>query len=412
MREADLYTWLTAQKGVGSQTIQAFRQAVRYHSWSWLRLKEWLLKKQARAVKYEELRKICGLEKSGWGRLKWPELFASLCLPHILDEISDFIDNLERREVYYCVWFEDIYPENLKNCSDRPVALFMKSHRLKSFQEVSNCLAQSLAVVGTRKMSSYGQQITRNICRDLAKYKIPVISGLAWGIDAEAHKAVLDYKGLAMAVVAGGLDQGYPPRNQALYKALVAEGAVLAEYPPGGDYTNIGTFPRRNRIIAGLASATLVIEAPTKSGALITARQAQSYSRDVFVVPSDIDRITNSGALNLAVSGSVGIVRTARDLVRQMSWNEKIQEMEKSSQERARKVLYEKCKSEINLGFNQFYNIIGELLKDKDIRAVLVNTLKIDWKKTGKIVMELELENLVYRDKFGQYKWNEKFSYC
>ncbi len=160
-----------------------------------------------------------------------------------------------------------------------------------------------VGIVGTREPSEYGKRWTRKISTALAKHGFTVVSGMAAGIDAEAHLGCLAVGGRTLAVLGTGVDLIYPPRNQALYEQIQGQGLVLSEYP-AGTKPNRANFPQRNRIIAGLSRAVLVMEAPSKSGALITAHYANDFCRDVYALPGSLDNHNSLGCLGLLSRGA------------------------------------------------------------------------------------------------------------
>lgn len=161
----------------------------------------------------------------------------------------------------------------------------------------------TVSIVGTREPSDYGKRWTRKISIALAKHGFTVVSGMAAGIDTEAHQGCLDSGGRTIAVLGTGVDIVYPPRNKSLYERIQEQGLILSEYP-AGTQPNRPHFPQRNRIIAGLTRAVLVMEAPTKSGALITAYQAKEFCRDVYALPGSLDNRNSSGCLGLLSQGA------------------------------------------------------------------------------------------------------------
>jgi DNA processing protein len=161
----------------------------------------------------------------------------------------------------------------------------------------------AVGIVGTRDPSDYAQRWTRKLAIVLAKNDITVISGMAEGVDTQAHLGCLEANGSTIAVLGTGTDVAYPPRNQALHQQILARGLVISEYP-AGTRPNRSHFPRRNRIIAALSRATLVMEAPQRSGALITAYLANDYGRDVYVLPGTLDNPRAVGCLGLMTRGA------------------------------------------------------------------------------------------------------------
>ena len=160
-----------------------------------------------------------------------------------------------------------------------------------------------VGIVGTRHPSDYGRRWTRKISAALARNGFTIVSGLAEGIDTEAHQACLEAGGRTIAVLGTGVDIVYPSRNQDLYQQILAQGLVLSEFS-SSTLPDRAHFPRRNRIIAGISRAILVMEAPTKSGALITARFANEFGRDVYVLPGSLDNSLSLGCLGLISKGA------------------------------------------------------------------------------------------------------------
>ena len=190
------------------------------------------------------------------------------------------MEKLERYGVQALTWHDALYPSRLKEIHDYPPVLYIRGSLLP---EDEWCLA----VVGTRRASAYGRQVTEEIVADLAGSRITVASGLAKGIDSIAHRSALDAGGRSIAVFAHGLDIVYPIENTSLARRIVQQGALISEFPlgtrPKPEY-----FPRRNRIISGISLGVLVVEAGTTSGALITANMALEQNREVLAVPGSI----------------------------------------------------------------------------------------------------------------------------
>src|SRR3989338_8213560 len=170
----------------------------------------------------------------------------------------------------------------LKEIPDAPMILFTRGN----YDWADKPL---IAIVGTRKFTSYGEQVAERLATDLARAGYVVVSGLAFGIDSIAHKAALEAGCETLAILGGGIDEAsVPPQSHLpLARAGVNSGALISEYAPGTKPSE-GTFPARDRIIAGMTLGTIIIEAPEKSGALITARLALDYNREVFAVPGSI----------------------------------------------------------------------------------------------------------------------------
>lgn len=204
--------------------------------------------------------------------------------------------------------FQDAeYPNRLRNIYDPPFLLYVKG-RLPPVDE-----EPVIAVVGTRRCTPYGESCAEKLGYGFARGGAVVVSGLARGIDAAASRGALRAGGVPIGVVGGGLDVVYPPEHRYLYEDIAAAGALLSEYPPG-TAAERAHFPARNRIIAGLAVGTVVVEAPLRSGALITANTALEQGRDVFAVPGPIDAPASAGCNRILRDGG-GIVTEVRDVL-------------------------------------------------------------------------------------------------
>ena len=201
------------------------------------------------------------------------------------------------------------YPVRLRNIYEPPCLLYVKG-RLPVIDEEA-----AVAMVGTRAATPYGVSAAEKIAYGLAKQGALVISGGARGIDTAAHRGALRAGGRTVAVFGCGLDVNYPEENEWLFRDIAASGALLSEYPPGTPADG-WHFPVRNRIISGLSLATLVVEAPEKSGALITARTALDQGRDVFAVPGPIDA-PNSRGCNRLIAEGAGLVADSWDILRE-----------------------------------------------------------------------------------------------
>ncbi|MBQ8703712.1 MAG: DNA-processing protein DprA [Bacteroidales bacterium] len=179
---------------------------------------------------------------------------------------------------------------------------------------------RTLAVVGTRRATPQGRDATDRLVGQLAPLKMPIVSGLAYGIDTAAHTAALDHGLPTVAVLGHGLDRIYPPSNRNLAARIVAGGGALVTEYPMGTAINPRYFPARNRIIAALADATVVVEASEKGGALITAAIAAGYHREVFAVPGRLTDTYSRGTNNLIATQRALLVRDASDVADQMGW--------------------------------------------------------------------------------------------
>ncbi len=187
------------------------------------------------------------------------------------------------------------YPKSLFEIPDPPPFLYVKG-------ELRSC-ELSIAIVGSRRATSYGIMTTGNLAEALASHGVCVVSGMARGVDTAAHKAALRAGGRSLGVLGCGVDTVYPPENRALFEEMAVKGCLLSEFPLGTQPL-AENFPRRNRIISGLSSGVLVVEAAEKSGSLITAQYALEQGRDVFAVPGNISFATSRGCNRLIKQGA------------------------------------------------------------------------------------------------------------
>ncbi|MDD3914178.1 MAG: DNA-processing protein DprA [Bacteroidales bacterium] len=205
------------------------------------------------------------------------------------------------------------YPERLKQCADSPILYYWKGNKEPNMDKM-------LAVVGTRNATDYGRLMTENIISGLKEYNIGIVSGLAYGIDTAAHKSALSDSLPTFAVLGHGFSTIYPNTNYELSKKIEANGALITEFP-SDTMPNKENFPKRNRIIAGLSDAILIIEAAQKGGALITADIAHSYNKDVFAVPGRVTDIYSAGCNDLIKRQKAYVVHSAADIIENMNWD-------------------------------------------------------------------------------------------
>jgi DNA processing protein len=210
----------------------------------------------------------------------------------------------------YC-WLDDEYPRRLKEVDDRPPVLFVRGELLPEDE-------WAVAVVGTRRATPYGRQATEHFCTDLARHGITVVSGLARGVDAVAHRSTLSAGGRTIAVLACGLDIVYPPEHAKLAVEISQRGALISDYPLGTQ-PRAEFFPRRNRILSAISLGVLVIEGDVDSGSLITARIALDQNREVFAVPGSIYSPTHRGPNKLIREGEAKLVTQTEDILEELN---------------------------------------------------------------------------------------------
>jgi len=212
---------------------------------------------------------------------------------------------LDKNRAFIITYQDAQYPGNLLNIYDFPPFLYVKGTLAREDIPV--------AVVGSRLASPYGRFTTERLCRELALSGITVVSGLARGIDAAAHRGALSGHGRTIAVLGCGLDIIYPPENVRLYEAIPDQGALVSEYPFGAS-PHKHNFPARNRLISGISYGVVVVEAGEKSGSLITARFALEQGREVFAVPGAIDSAGSRGTHKLIRDGA-RLIESAKEII-------------------------------------------------------------------------------------------------
>ena len=211
-------------------------------------------------------------------------------------------------------WHHPEYPAALKEIHDPPPVLYVRGSLIPEDQ-------RSVAVVGTRMATPYGRQVAQQFSHDIAQSKVTVVSGLAYGIDAVAHRAALEAGGRTIAVLASGVDIIYPREHQSLAERITEDGALISEHPVS-TRPRAENFPRRNRIMSGIALGTVVVEANARSGALITAMHALEQNREVFAVPGSIFSPSSKGANNLIMRSGAKLVSDSKDVLEELnlSW--------------------------------------------------------------------------------------------
>jgi len=216
-----------------------------------------------------------------------------------IDLISEW-EKIEQNNIEVITFNQESYPENLKNIEHPPPVLYLKG-------DVIDDDVYAVAVVGTRRKTSYGERIARTLGEFLAANTITVVSGMARGIDTIAHQSSIRSGGRTLAVLGCGVDVTYPPENKKLSAEIIQNGALVSEYYPG-TIPDAKNFPPRNRLIAGLSRIVIVVEAGEKSGALITARFGVEQSKDVFAVPGSIYAPRSMGTNQLIHKGAIPLI--------------------------------------------------------------------------------------------------------
>lgn len=223
------------------------------------------------------------------------------------------LEAVDAARAWACCRHDPRYPASLRELGDPPAILFGRGdHELLSVLRAEG----AVTIVGSRRPSSYGRELARDLAREAAAAGLIVVSGMAMGIDSRAHQGALEAGGLTAAVLGTGVDVPYPPRCGQLYEEIVESGLVLSELPPG-TLARRWTFPARNRIMAALARMTVVVEARERSGSLITAEMAQDLNREVGAVPGRVGSSPAAGTNGLLRDGA-SVIRGAADILDSM----------------------------------------------------------------------------------------------
>lgn len=249
-----------------------------------------------------------------------PQLAASILSSNTYEKADEALEFAEKYKVKIQTIFDADYPYRLKQCEDAPLILFTKGQPLEEEKKY-------VAMVGTRSATPQGKNFCDSFIEELSGrgYEVVVVSGLAYGIDSAAHKAALANQVPTYGILAHGLDTIYPAQHRKIAAEMLERGGLITEFMPGifPDKTN---FVRRNRIIAGLSDALIIVESDVKGGSLLTAGMANSYNRDVFAVPGRVNDKYSSGCNLFIKSNRAALLEKVADLEYQMGWqsNEKL----------------------------------------------------------------------------------------
>jgi len=224
-------------------------------------------------------------------------------------DIEKEISRIEKQKVSIVTFSDDNYPTNLKSIFDPPIVLYVKGKLLPEDRI-------AIAMVGTRRPTSYGKMVAEKLSKELAERGVSIVSGLARGIDTCAHRGALSCDGRTIAVLGCGIDICYPPENRALFDQISKCGAVVSEFPMGTPPERMN-FPIRNRIISGLGLGAVIVEAGSRSGALITAECALEQGREVFAVPGNIFNLGTKGTHSLIKEGAK-LVEKCEDIIEEI----------------------------------------------------------------------------------------------
>lgn len=295
---------------------------------------------------------------------------------NLFKQAEEEIAFIEKNGITPLFYLNKNYPKRLLHCEDGPVMLYFKGNADLNATKIVN-------IVGTRTPTEYGKKMCEKLVADLAIYNITIVSGLAYGIDICAHKSAMDQKLPTVCVLAHGLDRIYPSEHSATADKMLKAGGWLTDFM-SGTKPDKGNFPSRNRIVAGIADATIVVESKKKGGSLITADIANSYNRDVFAFPGRADDESSVGCNNLIKQNKAALIQSAADIIYIMGWEEV-----KTKKATIQKQLFVDLKPE--------EEVLVNVLKEKEQMNIddLCLTSKMPVSKVSTLLLSLEFSGII-----------------
>ena len=305
----------------------------------------------------------------------------------VMKEAEEELKFIEKYNIQPLFFTDKNYPYRLKECADSPVLLYYKGNADLNVERI-------IGVVGTRRITDYGKETTKKLLADLAGQNILVVSGLAYGIDAAAHQAALENNLQTVGVLGHGLNTIYPKQNKATATKMVSQGGLLSEYK-STDEMHPSNFPNRNRIVAGMCDALIVVESAKEGGAVITANIANSYNRDVFAYPGKSTDRFSSGCNFLIKTFKAKLIEDADDLLREMNWQNKEEGKKSKPQQR-----------QLALTLNDNEQIIYNLINEKVELAIdeLAAGTQMNVSSLAATLLEMEMNSIIVSLPGKRYK--------
>ncbi|MBL7884108.1 MAG: DNA-protecting protein DprA [Bacteroidia bacterium] len=305
----------------------------------------------------------------------------------VFNRAEEEIKFIEKNKIQSIFYLDSNYPKRLLQCEDGPIMMYFKGEANFNTQKI-------ISVVGTRESTDYGNTICNKLIEDLKELDVLIVSGLAYGIDICAHKAALKNSLPTIGVIAHGLDKIYPAIHKSTADRMLENGGLLTDFT-SNTKPNAENFPRRNRIVAGISDATIVIESKKGGGSLITADIANSYNRDVFAFPGRVNDVTSEGCNALIKQNKAALVQSAADIIYLLGWEQK-----KLKKGNVQKQLFVELKPEEELIIN--------VLKQKESINIddLCFSAKMPMSKVSSLLLSLEFSGLVKSLPGKVYKLN------
>lgn len=305
--------------------------------------------------------------------------------------LDDYIKDLEKKKIKVVTVKDKEYPDLLSHISDAPFLIYVRGD-MTVLNDPPTGGAPRIGVVGTRKITGYGEEVTKKITRELVLAGVTIVSGMAYGVDTAAHETAIANGGKTIAVLGCGADIIHPRANTALYWQIVKKsGAVISEFP-AGMYAEKGLFPARNRIISGLSLGVVVTEGAFDSGALITARYAGEQGREVFAVPGPITSEMSSAPTILLKQGAK-LVTEAKDILEELKINPK-----------SKLQITNKIQNPNFQNLSKEEKIIIDLLQNESLHFdEIVKKSEIDASRLGSILTMMEMKKIISNQGGGMY---------
>jgi DNA processing protein len=301
-------------------------------------------------------------------------------LKHLFDEknlkaAEQELNYIKKNNIQYTYFLDDEYPINLQNCIDSPVLIFKDGNiNLKNDKIIS--------IVGTRNMSSYGRDFCTKIIEDLAQYNPIIVSGFAYGVDICAHKVAIKNNLQTIAVLAHGFEQIYPKVHKKHINQVNENGGFLTEFW-SEEQPLRENFLKRDRIVAGISKATIIIESAEKGGSLVTADIANSYNRDVFAVPGRTNDIYSKGCNNLIKNNRATLLTSSEDIVKMLNWD---------IQEKPKKAIQKQLFIDLNENEQKIFDLLSE--KGQQLLDVISLECNIPIYQLSSILLQLEMKGI------------------
>lgn len=328
------------------------------------------------SVKQSKLVRLPGIGIIRAGSIKTFSAFAKA------EEELQFI---EKYKISVFRYTDSGYPKRLLNCCDAPTLVYFKG--------IANLNSPKIiAVIGTRSQTDYGKEMTYRIIEDLAAHNVLIVSGLAYGIDTLAHRAAIKNKLTTVGVLAHGLDRIYPASNKSLAKEMMGNGGLLTDFK-SGTKPDKQNFPKRNRIVAGMADAVLVMETQINGGSMITAELANGYNKDVFALPGRSTDLKSEGCNYLIRNNKAALISSAKDIIEFMNWEDLREE---------KKVI----QKELFVELTEQEKVILDIIREKEPVSIDEITPVCNFSSSllAGALLNLELQGIITRLPGKQYK--------